>query len=48
MVEPTRADTVITQPTMMADNPATSMAEEMRKTGGLSAREKTERLEEIV
>ena len=43
-----RAQTQLTQPTVMAEGHATSMGEEMRKTGTLSQREKAERLEEIV
>ena len=43
-----RAESIITQPTQMAQANATSMVEEMRKTGNMTVQEKAERLEEIV
>ena len=43
-----RATSQVTNPTIMAEGHATSMVEEMRKTGTLSQREKEARLEEIV
>jgi len=43
-----RAESQVTHPTKMAEGHATSMVEEMRKTGTLSNREKQDRLEEII
>ena len=43
-----RATSQVTNPTIMAEGHATSMVEEMRKTGTLSQKEKEARLEEIV
>ena len=38
----------MTQPTLVAENNASSLVEEMRKTGSMNVVEKAERLEEIV
>ena len=42
------AEELITHPTRLADQAASSLVEEMRKTGTMNQVEKAERLEEIV